>query len=102
MRKNWKPFWAHARQHDRTNWERGRTIILIGYALAFFRQDKPTVYLPLLGLMLFVFAGWLCHMIPCYLHCRQHGDDDDQGPPEDRFEVIDGRDTFRRFPWLPQ
>jgi len=103
VREHWKPFWKYARGPHHTNWDRGRRIVALGWVAAFFAREQTRGWLALLALYLLCAAGSLWHRVSCYRQSLRDKKDDDTQPPQagDRYELIDARDTFRRFPWLP-
>lgn len=104
LRKHWKPFRDHVRQHERTCREWGRTIVCAGFAAGLLIDDRWQAFAMLAALWLVLYVASVWHWISCYRYFLRPGDDDSQKPPppEDRYELIDGRETFRRYPWLPK
>lgn len=103
LRKHWRPFRHYAWTHSRTWREWGRTIVLAGVAWGFLIDDQLRAFIALNGLWLLLYLASVRHWISCY-RASLHKNDEDQGdgPPEDRYELVDGRETFRRYPWLPK
>lgn len=97
LRKHWRPFRHYAWTHERTWRERGRTIVCAGMAWGLLIDDQPCAFSALAGLWLLLYAASACHWVTCYRASLREGDEDPK-PPGDRYELIDGRETFRRYP----